>query len=402
MKAALVKKPEVVQILLAAGATVGLLEAILLGEYDTVHALLDAGTDVNLSARSGATALQGAAGQENVSIVELLLLHGADVNRADSNGHTALTRAAAKDHQEILSLLLAAGATVGVVEAAMLGDIDRMHSFLSQGADIESSNASGLTPLMAAAANGRVACVQSLLEKGADIHATARFGYTPLSYAVTCHRADVVNLLLDRGLDIDAQDPEGNDALRGQTLLHHAAFDRDGDNMVRLLLARGAKTDLQTASGHRPLHMAVMGRSLVSIGLLLDAGADIDAAGFHSQTPLMMAAQTPYSEGIIDLLLKRGASVNATDERGGRALNVAMMLGNTQVVEKLLHAGTDVNFLERYQYGMLDSIDESSKADILALLQAHGAELPRFGFDFQESDAPPPAACNSDDRNQVP
>jgi ankyrin repeat protein len=377
MKAALVKKQEVVQILLAAGATVGLLEAILLGEYDTVRALLDAGTDVNLSNRSGATALQWAAGQENVSIVELLLLRGADVNRADAHGHTALTRAAAKDHQEILSRLLAAGATVGLIEAAMLGDIDRMHSFLLQGADIESRNASGMTPLMAAAANGRVACVQSLLEKGADIYATARFGYTPLSYAVSSQRADVVNMLLDRGLDIDARNSDGNEAWQGQTLLHHAAFDRNGESMVRLLLERGAKIDLQTAAGYRPLHMAVTGRSLATIRLLLDAGADIDAGGSHNASALIMAARTLYSAEIVQLLLERGASVNAADEGGGRALNVAMMHGNTPVVEKLLDAGADVSYLERLHYGMmLDNADDTSKADILALLKAHGAEPP--------------------------
>jgi ankyrin repeat protein len=79
----------------------------------------------------------------------------------------------------------------------------------------------------------------------------------------------------------------------------------------------------------------------VLLGLLLDAGADAGATFRNGETPLMMAARTG-SVAAIDLLVARGASVDARETlRGTTALMWAAAYRNTDAVAALLRHGAD-------------------------------------------------------------
>lgn len=86
-----------------------LIAATLAGDRDTVQALLQGGTDPNLTYHSN-TALTYAARDGFTDIARLLVEEGAEVNWIDSEGVTPLILAAFKGHVEIAELLLDQGA----------------------------------------------------------------------------------------------------------------------------------------------------------------------------------------------------------------------------------------------------------------------------------------------------
>ena len=108
--------------------------------------------------------------------------------------------------------------------------------------------------------------------------------------------------------------------------------------MIKALLAAGANPHLTTADGTTPLMVAAgMGRATFQPGLqrgrrsqtaeeavnmLLDAGADINAVNEADFTAIHGAAFRGLNE-VIEILVKRGADINARDFRGRTPYRIA-------------------------------------------------------------------------------
>lgn len=110
------------------------------------------------------------------------------------------------------------------------------------------------------------------------------YGRTPLHYAAADGLADEVTRLLSTGADANAQDDDG------WTPLHFAAQANSAE-ITRALLSAGAKTELKDSYGNTPLFRAVFasqGDGAV-IRLLLNAGANPNAANLSDVTPLSLA-----------------------------------------------------------------------------------------------------------------
>ena len=98
-----------------------------------------------------------------------------------------------------------------------------------------------------------------------------------LLLAIGC-TIDTINLLISLGLDINKQDIKGN------TLLHVAAFCNNSSDIVTFLLNNGAKLNIQSESGNTPLHVASMMNNIQIVQLLLDHGADITIKNNEGKT----------------------------------------------------------------------------------------------------------------------
>jgi ankyrin repeat protein len=156
--------------------------------------------------------------------------------------------------------------------AASQGDVERMHGYLYDGANVNAPDRKGGVPLTYAAARGTLAGVNLLLEHGADIRYINPGGGTALHSALLNRHADVALLLIAKGADIH------HATGAGVTPLHLAAH-LDLAPVVRLLLKKGANIEARSAQNQTPLFLAVTGMVAVgtsgdSIRLLLDAGAD--------------------------------------------------------------------------------------------------------------------------------
>jgi hypothetical protein len=100
-------------------------------------------------------------------------------------------------------------------------------------------------------------------------------------------------------------------------------------------------------SGWTALHTAAGGGYLEVVKILLDAGANVNAAaaaGREGRTALQAAAGGGHLE-VVRMLLDAGAHVNAAAERreGRTALQAAAGGGHLEVVRMLLDAGANVN-----------------------------------------------------------
>jgi len=194
---------------------------------------------------SGTTApLADAAEKLDRTKVHELLKQRADVNASQADGMTALHWAVYHDDPEMAGQLLGAGASV------------------------KAANRYGVTPLSLACTNGSGVLVEQLLKAGADPNLTLPGGETPLMTAARTGALSPVQLLLSHGATVDAKDPS-----RGQTALMWAAAEGH-PAVVRALVAAGADVRARVPSGFTPLLFAVRQGRLHVVRVLLESGAD--------------------------------------------------------------------------------------------------------------------------------
>src|SRR6201989_2777900 len=143
------------------------------------------------AAPAGAAAFVDAAMNGNRDAVKTLLKEGADVNTTQADGMTALHWAAQKGDVELAKMLLYASANLKAT-----------------------TRIGGYTPLLIASKNGDAAMIETLAQAGADPHAATTNGTTPLMLAAASGKPAAVKMLLDHGADVNAKE-----AVKGETAL---------------------------------------------------------------------------------------------------------------------------------------------------------------------------------------
>lgn len=121
----------------------------------------------------------------------------------------------------------------------------------------------------------------------------------------------------------------------GRTPLMHAA---DNEDLVRLLLERGADPSLRDEAGATALHYAALADDGATVFALCRAGCDPNVADFEGITPLIVAAMDG-NEDAVTALLAAGANVHARDSRGRSALDYAREEEREEIIEILEVAG---------------------------------------------------------------
>ncbi|MYL06366.1 MAG: ankyrin repeat domain-containing protein, partial [Gemmatimonadales bacterium] len=146
-----------------------------------------------------------------------------------------------------------------------------------------------------------------------------------------------VRALLSDGADVNA--PQGD----GMTALHWAARAANAD-LARLLLEAGADVDAATRIGaYTPLHLASEVGGGEVVGLLLEAGAAQTAttADVGGATPLHLAAGAGEADAV-RLLLAHGGDADVREARWGQTpLMYAAARGREAAVRALLEGGAD-------------------------------------------------------------
>ncbi|KAM9351968.1 ankyrin repeat domain-containing protein 27 [Symphorus nematophorus] len=88
--------------------------------------------------------------------------------------------------------------------------------------------------------------------------------------------------------------------------------------------------------GYTPLHAAAICGQSQLIDLLVHKGAPVNATDYHALTPLHLACQRGY-QGVTLLLLHYKANTDAQDNNGNTALHLACMYGHEDCVKALVY-----------------------------------------------------------------
>jgi ankyrin repeat protein len=156
--------------------------------------------------------------------------------------------------------------------------------------------------------------------------------------------------------------------------LHNAA--RLGRLQVaEFLLANGAKIEAAAqAGGGKALHFAAEAANKPMIELLLRKGADVNARNGPGLTALHIAARGGFLS-VAELLLEKGADINAVDRNGYSPLHSAVSRRFRAFAEFLLARGANVGLASEPEGTPLQMAVRSNDADMLELLIAHKADV---------------------------
>jgi ankyrin len=330
-----------------------LMMAARTGKTDAVSVLLDNGAKVNaMETWGGTTALMWGVAERHPAAVKLLIDHGADVNArsnfvpaANGRGFEGRTPVAARSGQAPEEF--ASGWLTPLMFAAREGDVESARLLVAAGADVNAIAGDGKDALGLAIFNGNYELASFLIDNKSKVNQADTQGFTPLFWAVdrrnmetapnfpwmvTTDPLPLIKKLLDAGADPNAlvnNTPRarmraGSPRIVFATALMRAAFSGDLE-LVTLLLAKGADPSIVSKDNETVLEAAAAlgfiqgyskGRSaaerLAVIKLLVDRGADVNAADDYGITPLMAAANMG-EVSIIQFLVDRGADLGAYD-----------------------------------------------------------------------------------------
>ena len=229
-----------------------------------------------------------------------------------------------------------------------------------------------------------------------SINAPTKSGETPLISAITTGDDELVRLMLQRGASVEARCAD-----QITPLMH--AVNRESLTILELLFGKGAQADTTTA-GWTVLHKAVDMNNVHMVRLILANHADIEARGpkefLLMKNPLarlgsdfgdydevdasdadegwtaLLRAATNGQEAMLRLLIEHCADIEARSPSNGTPLTCAAEGNYEAIVEFLLKSGANVHAEDNFGWKPLHRVMVNRGGEAVAqMLITHGADV---------------------------
>jgi ankyrin repeat protein len=192
--------------------------------------------------------------------------------------------------------------------AILNGDVKRVKLLLRLGYSVNGKTGLIGSPLYFAVGNDRKDLIDLLLSQGADINAKDKDDRTVLDHAISLDRRSVAKLLVEKGARLNA------------CTLTWAAY-KGNKELVELLIEKGLNVNASCRHGDidTPLWSTIHNDFSEVAEILIDHGATINTSSY---SPLHAAASS-RAHKTIELLVRKGAKMNAKDQEGHTPLYYA-------------------------------------------------------------------------------
>jgi len=378
---------DLIQVLLEAGAhtTESTLISAVCSNLDIVKLFLSSGARVTQKVIEHAAS-------NGESEIFWLLLDSADDGTKERSLSGALTAAIHHGKKDLIDMLCASGVelrstpelTAAIEAAADRGDISVLRLLLNDDSTYRPSAVKSLgCSLCSSIAKGRSDITKMLLAAGADVNSqNSETKRTPLLEAILQRDADLSQRLLAAGAAVNTTNSDFLSLYNRCTVsVLPAAVAWGYYPLIRDIIGAGAEINTpESEKGKTALTVAVERGDRVTIQLLIDAGADVNAsaASYFGHTALAAAvgnndinmvryllalgadpneqsliAAVPKSPELMQIILTARLTRYQRYSRGfgSRALQYAITSSNAAMIEVLLSNGVDPNTIVRFQYG---------------------------------------------------
>ena len=199
----------------------------------------------------------------------------------------------------------------------------------------------GASPLYIACQKGHLNIVEYLLNNGADYNHLFKGNYSALLVAIQFNFIEIINLLLNF---------TNNRIANITTTPIYYAVTLEKIEPLKLLIERGMDFQKEV-NGFTPFYLACQKGNIEIVLLLIQYGVN----PFHycklKNTPLHIAI-TKEHENVVRTLLSvpyqsLESFVNATNEGGSSALNIAVSKGNFYLTKLLIEFGADYRYISK-------------------------------------------------------
>ena len=214
-----------------------------------------------------------------------------------------------------------------------------------------------------------------LVENGARLDIVNRSGHCPLVLAAKQGHFPVLEYLVSSDWPVGLTNGSLSLGEACQQCVVTAAYHGHPDIMEWLLDMAEVKVDsVDTLMMETALCAAAANNKLHCCQVLIKRGASVAATNLKAASPLHLAAREGHFS-VCELLLSHGAKLSSVDSLGRTCLMEASMSGHVGVVELLMMKGASVEQGDHDNMTSLLLAASKGKVDAVRSLLSHGADL---------------------------